>query len=47
MVEIGIGESVFDGGVLRIEFRRYVGLGDTRKVMREVVSLEAKGADPD
>lgn len=43
----GFGEGVLDGGVLRIELAGEVGLGDHGVVGREMVALEAEGADPD
>lgn len=46
MVDIGIGKSVFDRGVLRVEFGRDVGFRNAGEVMREVVTLETKGTDP-
>lgn len=47
MVDVMIGECVFDGGVLSVEFSGNVSLGDAGEVVREVVALEAKWADPD
>ena len=41
------GERVLDSGVLRVEFGGNVGFGDGGVVGREVVALEAEGADPD
>lgn len=42
-----IGERVFDSGVLGVEFGRNVSFGDAGEVVRKVVALEAKWADPD
>lgn len=43
----GEGEGVLDGGVVGVELAGEVGVGDHGVVRREVVALEAEGADPD